>query len=360
MKFKTKKLKVVAASILLASTLASCCSPAQANNNYENISSVESIETVLADSTQSTMNETQVPIETETNLEDNFTVETSETDNVLLSSGIDLEHYEGAAGDICSDGLNYLNISYGFDNPYSINTLRNITYEYTGIYYENLTLSDVGYFQGVSSRIVPDLYGCNYSYYFNDELMGSYLLCFVRAILIDQGLRFGIDEIPYSYIEQRFPYFLDSIESTGDIPMSLQQTSQYYNISDISQIGCNYDYDALLFGAIEAYNLSRISYIYNNSYGDPNNTSDEILQVRDAITGNNVLVPTEEQYYQMMEDINSIPGCENVDIAVVESRENFYEAYGCYPEDVLNPDMMYEENNMEVYLQNNPNSSRCR
>ena len=46
----------------------------------------------------------------------------------------------------------------------------------------------------------------------------------------------------------------------------------------------------------------------------------------------------------MMEDINSIPGCENVDIAVVETRDNFYEAYGYYPEDLINDQMIYEGN----------------
>jgi hypothetical protein len=44
----------------------------------------------------------------------------------------------------------------------------------------------------------------------------------------------------------------------------------------------------------------------------------------------------------MMEDITSIPGCENVDIRFVETRENFYESYGCYPEDLINDTMIYE------------------
>lgn len=77
------------------------------------------------------------------------------------------------------------------------------------------------------------------------------------------------------------------------------------------------------------------------------NLNDEVLQVRDAATGRNVLVPTEEQYNQMMEDITSIPECENVDIAVVETRENFYESYGYYPEDLINDELIYEGNRNE-------------
>ena len=292
----------------------------------------------------------------ETQFDDIFTVETVQTSNPLLSSDIDLEHYEGAGSEILGNP-GYMGFMLGFDNKYSLDTLRNITYEYTGVYYDDLTLSDVNYFQGFSTNYVTGLPQDKFNFYFSDDYLGSYSLCFIRAILIEQGLRFGIDEIPYSYIESRFPYFTDCMENDYDLPIPLLETDDYC-ISDISEIGCNYDYDFIMFSTIMGYNLARATYIYNNPYGSQSNLTDDVLQVRDAETGNNVLVPTEEQYNQMMEDITSIPGCENVDIAVVETRENFYEAYGCYPEDVLNPDLMYEENIMEVYLQNNPDSTR--
>ena len=291
----------------------------------------------------------------ETNIEDSFIVETIQYTNPLISSDIDLEHYEGAGSEVLGNGF-YTPFQFGFDNKYSVETLRNITYEYTGVYYDDLTLSDVNYFQGFSVNCVSGLSQMNFSYCFSNDYCCPYTLCFIRAILIDQGLRFGIDEIPYSYIEQRFPYFMDLMENYEDLPTCMLETNDV--ITDISEIGCNYDYDYLLFGATMTYNLARATYIYNNPYGSQSDLTDDVFQVRDAVTGNNVLVPTEEQYYQMMEDITSITGCENVDIAVVETPENFYEAYGCYPEDVLNPDLMYEENIKEVYLQNNPDSTR--
>ena len=77
--------------------------------------------------------------------------------------------------------------------------------------------------------------------------------------------------------------------------------------------------------------------------------NDDVRQVRDEATGRNVLVPTMTQYERIMEEINSIPGCENVDIGRVETRENFYEAYGCYPEDLINDRMIYELNRTEEY-----------
>ncbi len=48
-----------------------------------------------------------------------------------------------------------------------------------------------------------------------------------------------------------------------------------------------------------------------------------------------------------MQDITSIPRCENVDIAVVETRENFYESCGYYPEDLINDELIYEGNRNE-------------
>ena len=66
------------------------------------------------------------------------------------------------------------------------------------------------------------------------------------------------------------------------------------------------------------------------------------------LTGRNILVPTESQYEQLMEDINSMPDCENIDIYQVETREDFYDSYGVYPEDVLAEEYMYELNRTAV------------
>lgn len=168
MKFKTKNLKVVAASILLATTLTSCCIPAQASDSYETFPSVEPTETISVDSTQTIANETEEQTISETNIEDNFVVETVETSNPLLSSGIDLEHYEGAGSEILGNP-GYMGFMFGFDNKYSLDTLRNITYEYTGVYYDNLTLSDVNYFQGFSTNYVTGLPQDKFNFYFAND-----------------------------------------------------------------------------------------------------------------------------------------------------------------------------------------------
>ena len=91
------------------------------------------------------------------------------------------------------------------------------------------------------------------------------------------------------------------------------------------------DRDFKLFKACLNYNFIRSCYMYNNPY----NTA-PIQQVRDAATGMNVLVPTEAQVQELQEDINSIPGCENIDIFTPELPEDFYEYYGYYPDELVN------------------------
>ena len=46
-------------------------------------------------------------------------------------------------------------------------------------------------------------------------------------------------------------------------------------------------------------------------------------------------MPTEDQIQELQQDINSIPGCENIDIYAVEDRQSFYDYYGYYPEELI-------------------------
>ena len=234
---------------------------------------------------------------------------------------------------------------YGFDNPHSLEQLRNYVYEHTGIYDDSITLADVDYFRG-SQRMASyceecftNLYGLEYCPYYYLEM--------VRAILLTEGLRFGIDEIPYSYLEMRFPQFIN--EAFYGSPCLISDIDTYsfpidVSVSDYPNDYANtYAYDIELFCSCLYYNQARYCYIYNNPHG-----GDEILQVRDELTGRNILVPTEIQYEQLMEDIHSLPDCENIDIYQIETREDFYDSYGVYPEDVLVEEYIYEPNRTAV------------
>ena len=301
----------------------------------------ESVEVETSETSESAM-ETEI----DDDIDSFFTVETLLATNELLNSGVPQYDYELICNDVTYDQA--LMIGYGFDNDYSINRLREIILERTGEQNDLVTLSDVDYFQGVE-WLSTGVSHSKFSEIFSVQSIygiSPYDLAYVRAILQINGWRFAVDEIPYDYFVQRFPSFMESICATGELPSVMQdpQNESCMRQNDPFSYTNMYDRDYEMFIALYMYNVMRLSYIYNNPYGNTNDLTDDVLQVRDAETGRNVLVPTEEQYYQMMEDITSIPGCENVDIRFVETRENFYEAYGYYPEDIINDTMIYEGN----------------
>ena len=63
----------------------------------------------------------------------------------------------------------------------------------------------------------------------------------------------------------------------------------------------------------------------------------------------NVLVPTESQIEELQQDINSIPGCENINIFVPESPQDFYDYYGYYPSELV--DDRYVDNTPEGFAE---------
>ena len=83
--------------------------------------------------------------------------------------------------------------------------------------------------------------------------------------------------------------------------------------------------------------------MYGNPWG-----GGYIIQARDVSTGMNVLVPTEGQAEKLQEDINSIPGCENINIYTPETPEEFYDCYGYYPDDLIYG-YVYEDNTLEGF-----------
>ena len=342
-KFSTKKkLVVVSAGIILLSNLSGCSCNANIVKEETTTTSpeitIESVESSLDTVSQIETSESAV----DTNIGSYFDVETVSYTNPFISSDISTDDYNYICSQVMS-GPDWM-LMYGFDNEYTNNILRETIYNYSGEYNDSATLSDVGYFQGLSymSNVVSQ---SKYSEVFSEGQFGPYMLAYVRAVLIDQNLRFGIDEIPYSYIEERFPAIVNSIMETGDFPMGWQDDNDvdYEYMTNPIDYNNAYDYELMMFTAITMYNNTRLSYIYNNPYGDPAEF-DEIRQVRDSETGRNVLVPTEEQYYQMMEDINSVQFCENMNIMYVESEEDFYNCYGVTVQEIVSDSWISEIN----------------
>ncbi len=328
-------MKRIVSFTLISALLISVCScsvTGAEESNTEMVSvgtAVTELETTL----------TEIEVETEPV----FTYETVEHTFPFSLSSMSNDEYQTLIGSILISDMGRATM-YGFDNPYSLEQLRNYVYEQTGVYDDSITLTDVNYFSG-SERIASytedyftNLYGREYCPYYYLEM--------VRAVLLTEGLRFGIDEIPYSYLERRFPQFMN--EDFYGAPLLVSDIDAYTRpiqvpISDYpEEYSHTYAFDRELLCSCLYYNNCRESYIYNNPRGA------EVTQVRDELTGRNILVPTESQYEQIMEDIQTLPHFENIDIYQVETRENFYDSYGIYPEDLLSEDFMYELNRTAV------------
>ena len=338
--------RIISLTLISALIFSLCsCSTAGAEATSTETASAEAAMTEPSEVESTESSESSAETEQYDDIESFFIVETEPHNNVLINNDLSTVEYDSIINQVTYDKCNV--ILLGFDNEYSINCLRNNLYNDSGQADSTSTLSDVNYFQGTQFMAeMTSQVKFSDEFSMNDTSLSPTALSYVRAILQLNGWRFGIDEIPFDYINQRFPLFVQSMYENGELPSLMQgeDSVAIEYLTDPLSYTNMYDYDYAVFTSIMMYNYARSCYIYNNPYGNLDNLTDDVLQVRDAETGRNVLVPTEEQYYQMMEDITSIPGCENVDIRFVETRENFYESYGCYPEDLINDTMIYEGN----------------
>lgn len=337
----TKSLIVFGTTVLSVSLLTACAylssEPPPTSYSYPVSTAIipeSDLESLLAsDDTTETSEETS---------ETSFTVETEAYENPLADYSIQNSNYSFEAYCIVYPYDYKVDIRYGFDNEYTLSLLRDYVYEATGIQDDTITLSDVGYFQ------YTGYFNGNYSSFkfstYPDMVETPLYIEAIRAILSSEGLRFGIDEIPASYIAERFPrYYYDSLEFNKFNKCCVEEVTEPIadplTLNSIFEAPSVMDKDYDLFRACLIYNSCRSSYMYDNPYGTA-----PIQQVRDAVTGKNVLIPTESQIEELQQDINSISGCENIDIFTPETPEDYYATYGYYPDDVVN----------DIYYYNTP------
>ena len=314
--------KLIGSSILVVALLTSCTDVVTPETETAVPESVPSVEASVSEF-ETTEEETS---------ETSYTVETEEKNNPLSDYAIqDPNGYSSSAYDIISPIDSQIDIGYGFDNPYTIQELRECIQTATGNVDNTSTLSDVDYFQ-YTTELSEYYMSCKFS----SELAAKPCQYeAVRAVLCSLGLRFGIDEIPASYIQERFPrFYYDAMvfnKPNSSLIGNIYQLTDPIDIDSMVDLSNDLERDYQIFRSILAYNLTRSCYIYNNPY-----MTAPIEQVRDVSTGKNVLVPTESQVQELQQDINSIPGCENIDIFAPETPEDFYEYYGYYPDELVN------------------------
>lgn len=335
----TGTIKNTVAAALIAALLTSCTAKAAPETETESV--VPSSSVVVSSVSETT------PETTEETSATSFTVETEPQTNPFAGYS-DAEKYKGIVSIIAWTGdYREMGFYYGFDNPFTLEVLRNTVYRFTGAANSDATLSDVDYFQ--NNQLVIESYDGDrtFSDYMAENMGSPRRAEVVRAVLSTLGLRFGIDEIPASYLIERFPRFYHDqfigtfcfdFEFTIEIedPCVDNETydidlGYYDSIRDIQDDNLM---DMILFNSCIAYNRWRTNCIYGHPYRGL--CYGRIKQVREASTGRNVLVPSPEQALCIQADINSVQGCEDVDIFVEQTLEDFYAVYGYYPEELLN------------------------
>lgn len=325
---KRKNSLLILSGMFAMSSISACSnekvSTSQLSSAPSEPSTYESTTDTILDTETTLDSTTQVPSESTWH-----TVETGYHENPFLD--IDPSDYRN----LINRFPTLCNCNLGFNNPEAIKFIRDECAKYTG-QNTDITLADVGYFQ--HNQEVKQLFNkISYEEFFKSENRKPYEIMIIRAVLIDQNLRFGLDEIDWQYFRENFPRFTYNILKTKDCKDDF--TNSLFNKDDINKyldaktiqdvhlpVFCDIDRIVSLI----SYNDIRLSYMYNSPI-DSN-----ITQVEDVSTGRNVLEPTEEQAKKMMEDIHKIPGCENIDIFRVETPEEFYASYGIYPDEFLN------------------------
>ena len=330
-KNKLKKLKGALSSAAMIMMLNSCDVP------ETNVNTVDSTSTTTVESTSEITTE---ELTTETPTTEVTTEEpTTEYQIETIEYECPIEYNE----EMITDFSEYLgNITYtdrlydlGYDNPMLRQKLIDYVEEKTGTRDESITIDNFKYFQfagkgsllydhGISSNSIADQAE-------KDEPAPD--LYIIRAALIENDLRYLIDEIPYSYFEERFPDIVDNYSSPEYREQLYERGGELYDIYQLENTLVDLpsipeeDRDLIEFLCLKGYNLARTTYIYRYN----------IPQVRDINTNKIQLNPVKSQLDQINKGVSKIPGFID-DVSKVETKENYYECYGKYPEDVISVD----------------------
>lgn len=144
---------------------------------------------------------------------------------------------------------------------------------------------------------------------------------YVRYVLEENGLRLWTDEIPYDFFVEKFPDYVQEVSKGGAVDLSIRLSDRYKHnfVNEDYLNSSNREMIRLTsFLSLLQYNTHRdlLGKSFPKSKGGPINQGL-------SIDGKFVWVPTEKQYNAFQKDyVGKIPGCENIDILVPETRED--------------------------------------
>lgn len=333
--FKTLgKMEIISSTLILSVFLSSCSSYDEdvtetiTTTIEQQIESQHINETSIVNTVQSTLNTSEETLNTSI-----YSCPIPYEDSIGEEFSIYLSNKYGH--NMCDDMT-----VYGLDNRFLNQTLNEFLRDEYGITDGNYTIDNFHYFEFLKYHVLGFPYN-GFSSLISGLESTQGLPILVRSTLIEQDLRFLIDEIPYSYFEERFPEFMSNIENyeyrhqLQDKMISLVENRKIttnMTLNQLSQLS-DYEYDLLLFWELRNYNNYRNSLLREA----------EVVQVRDQDTGRHVLVPDRNQLRRMENIMDDFEGYDFT-ITEPESREHFYQSFGCYPEDVVNENRIYEGN----------------
>lgn len=319
--FKTKKIILTAASLTLAITLTGCPeleSLLSQDTNTQKITSEVSYEpSTSASKYESTTTLSNVPESTS----DTFDETTKPTgfsdylDETLNYPKIDYKMTTDSYSNYFTLYSNYVynGLEFGFDNPVYQKILEN----YLNI--KGVQMYEVNYLQDFREEEGAEWYWKHKDE--KSENPGGYeCKNFQRSIALyilnSLGLRLYIDEIPYSFFETNFPDLLkqaeyespaELISSDKDTSKSVRKAISFDDLYDKIKINDADDYvRKLIFYSALRYNEKRASMVWGFShFTNPTTGKSENIGIDQGRTadGRNVLLPTEEKYNALMEDL---------------------------------------------------------
>jgi len=338
----TNNLKIITSTVILTTLMSGCI----------NTNETQAIQTSSAESyaTESTIEETeQSSINTEQSTTESYehSIETIQYTcpveyDVSLAQSFK-EFLKNKYGKRFKDDIT----SLGFDNAFLDESLHEFISQNYGINDPSITIRNFHYFQFLNYRFSGAIYDDA------NEMMENvneekYVFLLARAALISENSIFIVDEIPSSYFENRFPYFMSRYgdasfrdECQSRIAHILTEVLDENNI-EIDKLNSlnEYDYDLLLFWSFKYYNYNRNALMYSSGH---ENVLLNIKQIHDENTGRNFLELDDQQIRILNNTMDNYDGYD-FSVDEPESREHFYQTYGIYPESLINNEKIYEEN----------------
>ncbi len=193
-----------------------------------------------------------------------------------------------------------------------------------------------------------EIWSLTYESFIKESQRGEYAfdIDLVRYIMAENGLRFWIDEIPYSLFESMFPEYIELYNERATMIRNGEIDESKYTFVQIvcpettfshfvSVLHCSFqnaentyvddlsldELKGLVFRQMLEYNSIRMRCLYASrkfACGQ--------IEIGRTSDGKYVATPTVDQYKKLMKDIHSIPRCESIDILNVETRDDIIEA----------------------------------